>query len=500
MDPSDDAAAAHTCAWPLPRALAGCILALGLAGCATPVPRAPGLVSPLSEQFAHRAGEATTARIDADWWRGFGDPTLAALVERGLEANPDVRSALARVRAARAGLDAQAARLLPTVNLQAGASRSTSGLPAAVKQDGQPDVRVAAGAVQASWEIDLAGGVRAARGAARADAAAAQADVAGTRLLVAGDIARLYFTLRGAQERLRILQALAQAQRDTERTVARRAAEGQASGFDVDRAQAEADSVDAQIPQLHTLLSVTRSRLAVLMGEDPSAAVDPAGPGYSWPAPRDIGSGQPSDLLRRRPDLIAAEMRLAAQSLRSAEARAQTWPRLFVGALVGREDLRIDALDLAPVRFASVAAAFAMPLFDAGRLRAGIQAQDARESEALLAWQKAALTAVEDVENSLTIRGDEVRRGVLLEAAAAARRQSLRRAQSLYREGQIDLLALLDVQRSLLASEMALAENAMQRALADVQLFKALGGGWQPPRALASVHGTPATQPSRTLP
>jgi len=479
-------------------ALAACALALGLAGCATPAPRAPALSVPLSAQFMNGSAPAA-AGIDADWWNGFGDPALSALVERGLAANHDVRTAMARVQAARAGVNAQAARLLPHVDLLATASRSTSGLPAAVKQGGQPDFRAYAGGLEASWEIDLAGGVRAARDAAHADAAAAAAGVAAARLLVAGDVARLYFTLRGTQERLRIVGALARAQRETARAVARRAAEGQASAFDVDRARAEADSVDAQVPPLRTLLVETRGRLAVLTGADPSAAVDPAPADYAWPAAREIGSGQPAELLRRRPDLIAAEMRLAAESLRSAEARAQTWPRLFVSALLGGEGLRINALDLSPVRFASVAAAFAMPLFDAGRIQAGVDAQGARETEALLAWQKAALVAVEDVEDSLAARGDVARQGVLLETAAAARRQSLERAQSLYREGQIDLLALLDVQRSLLASETALAENALRRALADVHLFQALGGGWQPSLDRVSVAGTAATQPSRSL-
>ena len=478
------------------RSLAACALAVAAAGCATPPPATPSLTVPLSMHFMNDAGVATADRPETDWWRGFGDPVLSALIDRGLEANHDVRSALARVQAARAGLAAQASRLAPAVNLQAGVARSSSGLPAAVKQGGEPDVRAFRGALEVSWEIDLAGGARAARDAARADAAVAQAGVAGARLLVAADIAGLYFTLRGAQERLRIVQALAQVQRDTARVVARRASEGQASAFDAGRAQAEADTIDAQVPPLQTLLAVTRSRLAVLLGEDPSTAVDPAGPGYTWPAPRAIGSGQPADLLRRRPDLIAAEMHLAAESLRSAEARARTWPTLFVNALVGREDLRIDALALAPVRFANVAAAFAVPVFNAGRIQAGIEAQGARETEALLAWQKAALTAVADVESGLAARGDEAHRGELLETATAARRRSLRQAQSLYREGQIDLLALLDVQRSLLGSEMAQAESAMGRALADVQLFNALGGGWQPSQAMDSATVTPTPKPS----
>jgi NodT family efflux transporter outer membrane factor (OMF) lipoprotein len=485
--------AVHSSHRPSLWALVACGAGLGLVGCATPT--APQLRPvTLSAQFANAAVDGTAARThregDTPWWRGFGDPTLSALIDRGLQANHDLRSALARVQAARAGVDMQAARLAPAVNAQAGSSRSATGLPLETKESGQPDVRVLQGGVAASWEIDLAGGMRAAVGAARAEAVAAEAQAAAAKLLVAGDIAQLYFTLRSAQERLGIVQALAEAQRATASAVARRAAQGQASAFDLQRAQAEAESVQAQVPPLQTLLAVTRSRLAVLVGEDPSAWPDMADPSYSWPAPRDIGIGQPADLLRRRPDLMAAESRWEAESLRSAEARAQTWPKLFVSALAGRQDLRINAVDLATARFTHVAAAFAMPFFDAGRIQAGIAAQAARETEAQLAWQKAILVAVEDVENSLAQRRDTARRVALLEAAATARRQSVRHAQSLYREGQGDIPSLLDVQRLLLSSELALVEAQMQRTHADVQLFKALGGGWKSPCVPASAQST----------
>jgi outer membrane protein TolC len=185
----------------------------------------------------------------------------------------------------------------------------------------------------------------------------------------------------------------------------------------------------------------------------------------------------------RRPDLIAAEARFAAETLRGEEARAQWWPKLFVGALLGRQDLRLNALNLAPVHFSNVALALAAPLFNAGRIDAGIRAQSARAEEALLAWQKAVMVAVQEVEDSLLARSEEAKRGAALATAVEYRRRSLQRAQSLQREGQIDLLLLLDVQRSVLASELDLSDSRLQQALADVQLFKALGGGFASARA-----------------
>jgi NodT family efflux transporter outer membrane factor (OMF) lipoprotein len=437
---------------------------------------------PLAAAFAHgQPAQAADATPNAAWWASWGDATLTALVEEALAANQDVAIALQRVTQARAGADAQASRLWPTVGLQASASRSSSGLPEPVKQ-GMPDTRALRAGIDVAWEIDLAGGVRAARDAAQAEVGAAAAGVQGARLLVASEVARQYFVLRSATERLRIVQALAAAQRETANRVESRLREGLASAFDLDRARAEADAFDAQVPPLQTLAGTSQTRLAVLLGRNPSARVIDTTEAFTWPSGRDIGSGQPSELLKRRPDLIAAEARVAAETLRSSEARAQWWPKLFLSALIGRQDLQLNALDLAPVRFSNVALAFAAPIFNAGRIDAGIRAQSARADEALLAWQKSVLVAVQEVEDSLLVRAEEAKRAAALAGTVEHRRRSLQRAQSLQREGQIDLLALLDVQRSVLASELALADSRLQQALADVQLYKALGGGFEPAR------------------
>jgi len=469
-----------------PAALALAALVV-LSACSTPPVQPPAPSVPLASAFGNgRAAQTDGAAPVAAWWSSWGDPTLTALIEEALAANQDVAIALQRVTQARAGADAQGSRLWPTVGLQASASRSESGLPAPVKQ-GMPDTRTLRAGLDVAWEIDLAGGVRAARDAAQADAGAALAGVEGARLLVASEVARQYFTLRSANERLRIVQALAQAQRETASRVASRAREGLASAFELDRARAEADAFDAQVPPLQMLAGTSHTRLAVLLGRNPSARVVDIDTAFAWPGVREIASGQPSELLKRRPDLIAAEARVAAESLRTTEARAQYWPKLFLSALFGRQDLQLNALDLAPVRFSNVALAFAAPIFNAGRIDAGVRAQSARADEALLAWQKSVLVAVQEVEDSLLVRAQEARRAAALAGTVEHRRRSLQRAQSLHREGQIDLLALLDVQRSVLASELAFADSRLQQALADVQLYKALGGGFAPAGAGTAI-------------
>lgn len=478
--------------------------ALLLGGCAVaPVP-APEPPVALSPAFRGAGDPARVAEVaDARWWFTFGDATLVTLVEQALQRNHDIAAAVQRVQAARAGLDAQASRLWPTVGLQAGAARSSTGLPAAIKQ-GLPDTRALRLGADLSWEVDLAGGLRAARDAASADARAAADGVAGARLLVASEVARQYFILRSAEERLRIVGELAAAQRDTARLVENRWREGQASAFDLDRARAEADAFEAQLPPLRTLAGVSQSRLAALLGANPSVPPVATATGFAWPEPRAVAPGQPSELLQRRPDLRAAEARFVAESLRGQEARAQWWPKLFLSAVTGRQDLQLNALDLAPVRYGNVALALATPLFNAGRIEAGIQAQSARASEALQAWQQSVLVAVQEVEDSLLAQAQEQQRAKSLTATLAHRRLSLQHARRLQREGQIDLLALLDVQRSVLAGELALSESRLQQQLDAVQLFKALGGGYETRTPTdgpaATLAAGPANVSERTLP
>lgn len=467
-----------------------------LAGCATTAAPAPKPWVPLAPSYTRGtsgiSGISDSIALDAQWWQGFGDPTLDSLVDEALAANQDIAIAEQRLQQARAGAVALSSRLSPTLGVQASASRTQSGLPAPVKS-GLPDTHALRGGLDLAWEIDLAGALRAARDAGQADAAAAAAGVVGARLLVASETGRQYFLLRGVQEQLRIVQSLAEAQRQTAAQVRSRWREGLASTFDLDRAEAEAEALAARLPGLRMGVGTAESRLAVLLGRQPSFPFSPETAPYAWPARRALATGQPSDLLRRRPDLVAAEARVAAEALRTAEARAQWWPKLFLGALVGRQDLTLNALNLAPVSFSNVALALSAPVFNAGRIEAGIESQSARAQEALLGWQKAVLVALQEVEDSLLVRTEQAAQASALEATLSHRRRSLQRAQSLQREGQIDLLALLDVQRSVLAGELALSESRLQQALAEVQLYKALGGGWSPAHAAAAPAAPSAT-------
>ena len=296
-----------------------------LSACSTVPVQSPVPTSPLPAEFRGLPGSRGVELSD-QWWASFNDALLAELVERALASNHDIAAALQRVKAARAGTDIQGSRLWPAVGLQATTLRSSSGLPDVVKQ-GQPDTKALRLGLDLSWEVDLAGGVRAARDAAAEDARRAQAAAVGAQLLVASEVARQYFLWRGATDQLRIVSALANAQSDTAELVQGRQREGQASAFDLDRARAEAAALQTQIPPLRTLIGASQNRLAVLMGVNPSATPPDSAQPFIWPVVRLIAPGQPSQLLQRRPDLVAAEARFFAETMRSQEARAQWWPQ-----------------------------------------------------------------------------------------------------------------------------------------------------------------------------
>ena len=464
---------------------------LVLAGCAAPQSAVPPDTRAWGVTF-QRAPAPGAEALDAATWRGFGDPVLESLVTQARAANLDVRIAAQRVRQARAGSTAAASRAWPTVALTGSASQQRTGLPEEVKR-GMPDTRALRAALDMGWEIDVFGAAQAASEAAELDALAAEAGVEAAQWLAATEVARQYLVWQGARVRLQQLQALLQAQQDTERLTRSRQAQGLASAFDVNRAAGEAQTLAAQLPPLHTLVAVSEHQIDVLLGASPGASTPNwrQATGTQLPVVPALSPGQPIELLQRRPDLRVAQQQLLAEGARLRESQADLWPRFFISAVLGRQDLRLNALDLSPVRYSSLALAFSAPLFNAGRLRAAVEQQSARERVATLQYERAVLSALQDVENSLVSLARERERTDALNRAVESRRSALRNAESLQREGQIDLLQLLDAQRGLIAAELAATDSHTQLAVGAVQLVKALGGGWYADPATASTHRQP---------
>ena len=447
-------------------------LAIGLAGCSTPVLK-PAVDVPA--QFA--AAPASETEPEVAWWESYGDPVLTDLIRRAAHENRDVKIAAARVRAARAGATISRSWLLPSISAVGTGFHADTGYDAAKRQV-FPDADIWGGGVGVSWEIDISGRLRAGAKAADADALAVENGARGVRLLVLTDVASNYFMLVGALRQLETVRAISAAEDETLRLVTARQRAGLATPFDVERAQTEASRARAAIPPLETLVAVSRHRIAVLMGDQAfnAASITPSSGEAVAPPAR---AGQPAALLERRPDLLAAKAQLDAANARRQQAHAEWFPRLFLGALFGGGSADINDFSLGAARFTNAAALLAMPIFNAGRTRAINDIAEAGQSEAVLRYEDAIVRALEDVENALAAVGNQRQRADTLASASASAEAALGRAQSLYNRGQIDLLPLLDAQRTRLTVRVSANDSQTQLLLDSVQLYKALGGGWQ---------------------
>ena len=461
-------------------------LALVLASCATTVMQ-PSIEVP--DRFA--AASASAQEPEATWWDSYGDPVLSDLVRRAAHENRDVRIAAERVRAARAGETISRSWLLPTVVIGANGFNHTTTYDTVLKNFVPEAANTRAGQVGigASWEVDLFGRLRAGAKAAAADALAVENTARGVRLLVLTDVATNYFTLVGALRQLETVRAIAAAQDETLRLVTARERVGLATPFDVERAQTEASRTHAAIPPLETLAEISRHHIAVLVGDQAfnAASIAPSGVEAIVPPAR---PGQPAALLQRRPDLLVASAQLDAANARRQQAMAEWFPRLVLGAVFGRESIDLNGIALGPANFSNVAGLIAMPIFNAGRTRAINDIAESGQKEAVLHYEDAIVRALEDVENALVALGDERQRARLLHDAAATAEAALGRAQSLYNRGQIDLLPLLDAQRTQLAVRAIANDSSTQLLLDSVQLYKALGGGWEVFEAVPASDST----------
>jgi NodT family efflux transporter outer membrane factor (OMF) lipoprotein len=446
------------------RAIFGSIV-LALSGCATPVLQ-PAVEVP--SQFT--GGTQSETAPDVVWWDRFGDPVLSDLVRRAARENRDVKIAAERVRAARAGQTISRSTLLPSIG---GAANTTDHRV----HDG-PDFDSDNAGLSVSWEVDLAGGLRAGAAAAAADTLATEHGARGVLLLVLTDVADNYFVLVGALHQLESVRAISAAHDETLRLVSARQRAGLASPFDVERAATAASSARAAIPPLETLAAVSRHRIAGLIGDQASNAAAFV-PWTGNAVVPEVQAGQPAALLERRPDLLESRARLDAANLRRRQARAEWFPSLFVNALFGSENVQFGAIDIDSARFTQASGLLSMPIFDFGRTRAINEIADSAQHEALLRYEDSIVRALEDVENALVALRDQRNRAEALESAAASADAALGRAQSLYDRGQIDLLPLLDAQRTRLAVRVEANDSSTQLLIRSVQLYKALGGGWE---------------------
>jgi NodT family efflux transporter outer membrane factor (OMF) lipoprotein len=464
-------------------------VAVFLAGCRVgPDYRAPADAVPdrwseepqdasLTANPAHPGPDA----VDLRWWTSFGDARLDSLIERALQQNLDLELARARVREARALRDAAASGRYPKVDVGAlyartKTSANTTGIP-----PGTPRVNnLYDFGFDASWELDIFGGV--ARTVEAADAGVGVAEDSRRDAIVSllGEVARNYMELRGAQRQLALTRENLSVQQDSLELTRSRFAAGFAPDLDVARAEAQVADTAALIPAFDIALRQNLHRLAVLMGEAPGAlSAELEKPEPVPVAPDSVAAGVPSELLRRRPDIRRAERELAQATALTGVATADLFPKISLVGSVGQRSNDLASLFDGASNFWSFGPALTMPIFHGGELQANLRAQEARQEEALIAYRITVLGALEEVENALVAVSRERQRMNTLAEAVASNRRALDQARELNEKGLVDFFQVLDVQRNQLVAESELAKSTTNLSSDTVALYKALGGGWE---------------------
>lgn len=419
------------------------------------------------------------------WWNGFHDPALTRIIERVLAQNLDLDVALARVAQARADANAAGARQLPSGELDTSVARqhqslqSPLGLIASHTPDYSRNQSIYDAGAGASWELDLAGGLKRGTENAEDEAQAAEADQLGVRISVAAEAADAYFRVRGAQRRI----ATAQQQVAISRHLLELVRLRQADGLSAERETAQAEAVLAQagaaIPPLMAERDIQLNRLDVLMGAQPGTYAGELGDTAAEIATPAIASTQgPADLLRRRPDVITAERRLAASNALIGVASAQYYPSLSLSALLGFFSLGSSGLVSAAAFQPQAVAGLRWRLFDFGKVDADVARAKGANAEALAVYRLAMLRATQDVENAIVSLSQlEAERSEVARQVAAEQR-ARDAAQASYLGGATSLVEVLLEDRQLLAARDQLVRINANQARAAVSAFRALGGGW----------------------
>lgn len=463
------------------------ILTMSVSGCAVgPDYHAPSTTLEAFHNLGAVETRKTGARPPLDrWWAGFDDPALTRIVQRALDQNLDLAAAVARVEQARAAARESGAQLLPTVDLtgQAAKLRQSLESPIGALARNYPGYNrnqtLYDTGVGASWEIDLFGGLRRGAEAASAEAEAAEADRLGTRILVAADAAEAYFQIRGDQARIAVAEAQVVTDERLLELIRLRFAKGLAADREPAQAEALLSQARASLQPLRIDLEAQLNRLDVLMGVQPGTYASELRTPTAIPAVPGISGGDDAgDMLRRRPDVIAAERRLASANARIGEAVSEYYPKVSISGLLGFESMNADHLFKAATFQPDAVAGLRWRLFDFGKIDAEVAQARGANAEALARYRQSILHAAEDVEDAFMtlVQSEAHTQELLIEVAALTRARDS--SQLAYQGGAINLTDVLDADRQLLQAQDELARTRADAAKAAVSAFRALGGGW----------------------
>ncbi len=479
--------------------VAALVLASLCTGCAVGpdhVPPTPALPQRYLGQEAVDRRQAARAADLSTWWAGFGDAQLDRFVALALAQNLDLAQAHARVAQARAGLQAAQAALAPAGQISSQAARAYQSVQTPLGQvlNTSPGFDRYGSAYEAnlgvSWELDVFGGLRRGRQAAVADYEATEAGAVATRLAVAAQTADIYISIRGLQARAAIAREQVRTQEELLSIIQRLQAKGLAPELQVRQAEGALVQVRASVLGLDAATAAAANALDVMLGAVPGTHRAALADVLPIPAaPQIAGATLPEDLLRRRPDLIAAERRLAASNARIGVAVAEYYPKFSLAGLMGSATSVSSAnLFSSGASQASGLLGLRWRLFDFGRIDAQIKAAEGQEAELLAAYRLAVLRATEEVETAFTHVVSREQQAALLADGV----QSLGRARgasfAAYQGGIVSLIEVLQADESLLRASDARAQAQTEAARAAVAAFKALGGGWQPEAVAVSVR------------
>jgi NodT family efflux transporter outer membrane factor (OMF) lipoprotein len=444
-----------------------------------PPPPPPAPVSDSAVPAVTEPERAVGSVDQASYWRALNDTTLDRLIGELLRSNLDVRSALARLRGARAARTETALDRVPTVTAVGGYTRQRlSNATCPITGGGRfPDQDIWDAGFDASWELDLFGRVRRNVQGQGALVDAANADVRDAQVVLTAELARTYFELRGAQERLAVARRNGENQRRTLDVTQQRLDAGRGTAFDTERARTQLGFTLASIPALEAQVAAAQYAVGVLVGRAPASVAAELEPVAAMPAlPSDVTVANPDSLIRRRPDVASAERQAAAERAFVGAAKADYLPRITVGGSAGYSASELGGLgDAGTFRYA-VGPLVSWPLLNLGRVKARVDQSRARAEAADAQYAQTVLRALQEVETGLSrYRTSRVRVDRIRDAAeASARAADLARLR--FEGGVADFLQVLDAERTQLDAEDQLAQAHTDAATSYAALFQALGG------------------------
>ncbi len=447
----------------------------------------PVMESYLGQEAVEQRHAAANADI-INWWEGFGDPQLTRFITSALEKNLDLAQASARVDQARAGLGAANAALLPAGNISGQAARAYQSAETPLGQvlSSMPNFDRYGNSYETNvgtiWELDIFGGLRRGREAAFAEFQASEAGVAATRLSVAAQTAEIYISIRGLQARLDVIRRQVQTQQELLSTINLLYDNGLAAELQVRQVEGALAQVRTSVPLLEMGLDAAMNSLDVMLGTPPGThRAELTEPRAIPVASKIVGMGAPGDLLRRRPDLIMAERRLAASNARIGAAIGEYYPKLSLSGLIGSAS-SVSSGNLFSSGASQAAGVLGLRwrLFDFGRIDAQIDQLKGQEAEMLAAYRLAVLRAAEDVENAFSVLINREEQADILAGGVKSLSRAREVSFTAYRTGVVSLIEVLQADENLLRASDLQVQAQTTSAQAAVAAFKALGGGWQP--------------------